>query len=357
MDSAILVSDIRGRSLLPWTRLAWALLASLLLHLLVVGDIGHWWRWWQPFAPASAPSALDVELLPPVTPARQLPPVADEQASVPAEPQPESEQPTDAQITNAAPTTETGFTAEPARVPRDPATELTPAPDLSANQQSDDPVQQRLPPNGKLTYQFYWGKSRWLAGQAVHEWVIRRDGYTLTSTVSTTGIFQLIHPVKLVEVSQGKITGTTLRPLAFTTQLNEYPAAVSMFLWDKGQLRWFRGQASFTQTLPENSYDKISYLYQLYLAPQKEKYFSAEITMGRRLEHYDILNLGIEDIEIDGKPHQAVHLKRAVAAPDAEQVDIWLSTAMGHLPLKMTYANQAGDHFEQLITSGALPAQ
>jgi hypothetical protein len=40
-----------------------------------------------------------------------------------------------------------------------------------------------------------------------------------------------------------------------------------------------------------------------------------------------------------------------------EQVDIWLSTAMGNLPLKMTYANQAGDHFEQLITSGSLPAQ
>ena len=130
---------------------------------------------------------------------------------------------------------------------------------------------------------------------------------------------------------------------------------MAIFDWEKSQYRWFRGQARFTQPLTKNSYDKISYLYQLYLAAQKEDYFSAEITMGRHLEHYDILNLGTEEIEIEGSKHQSVHLRRTTTSPEMEKVDIWLATNMDYLPLKMTYSNQAGDHFEQLLAAESLP--
>jgi len=228
----------------------------------------------------------------------------------------------------------------------------TPLPD----KQDEDKVAQRLPPNGKLVYRFYWGKSRWLAGLAIHQWVIENGNYTLSSTVSTTGLFQFFHPIKMVEIAKGKIIGDTLRPMEFSTQFNENPPAVAIFDWGTGLYRWSRGKAFFSQPLSRNSYDKISYLYQLYLTQEKEKYLSPEITIGRRLEHYDILNLGVEDVEIDGMPHQAVHLKRATTAPDMEKIDIWLSTAMNNFPLKMTYENRAGDYFEQLIAIDSLPA-
>lgn len=338
-------------------RLAWALLASLLLHLAIVGDLANL-QWWRPFTPADRPSSLDVQLLPAATSGTQRLQPAGEQAIPEPRSQAISQPLPDEGIPATPPIPETFIATEPP--------EVAPEQNLTAGLQAvpaqpgvtpnDDRIALRLPPNGKLIYRFFWGKSRWLAGQAIHQWLVENDYYSLTSTVSTTGLFQLFHPIKLVETSKGKISGDTLRPLQFSTQLNEYPLAVAIFDWEKSHYRWFRGQATFTQTLPKNSYDKISYLYQLYLAAQKENYFSAEITMGRHLEHYDILNLGMEEIEIDGSMHQSVHLRRATTSPEMEKVDIWLATNMNYLPLKMTYANQAGDHFEQLIATESLPA-
>lgn len=337
-------------------RLAWALLASLLLHLAIVGDLANL-QWWHPFTPADRPSSLDVQLLPAAASGTQRLLPAGEQAIPEPRPQAISQPPPDEEIPATPPMPETFIAAEPpdAAPEQNLTAGLQDVPAQPGVTPNDERITLRLPPNGKLTYRFFWGKSRWLAGQAIHQWLIENDYYSLTSTVSTTGLFQLLHPIKLVETSKGKISGDKLRPLQFSTQLNEYPPAVAIFDWERSHYRWFRGQAAFTQTLSKNSYDKISYLYQLYLATQKEDYFSAEITMGRHLEHYDILNLGMEEIEIDGSMHQSIHLRRTTTSPEMEKVDIWLATNMNYLPLKMTYANQAGDHFEQLIAAESLP--
>lgn len=219
---------------------------------------------------------------------------------------------------------------------------------------ADERIARRLPPSGKLVYQFYWGESRWLAGLATHQWVIENGHYTLSSNVSTTGLFGLIHPLRLVETSQGSVVGERLRPQMFTTQLNDYAPAIAYFNWDKGHFRWYRGKASFTQALPANAYDKISFLYQLYIAAEQESFLAPDITMGRGLEHFDIRNLGAEDVEIEGAAYPAIHLKRATTSADMEQVEIWLSTR-DNLPLKMIYSNPAGDYFEQLIAAESIP--
>ena len=334
-------------------RLAWALLVSLLLHSVLVADVSSL-HWWQPAAPAPTPVLLDVLILPQEVPdppsaaPRQMAPEPPPQPAQPPAPEPES--------SAASSVIETSITAEPPQVPQEqsPANAAQVSPSQASAKQNDDSVSQRLPAGGTLAYRFYWGKSRWLAGQAIHRWTIENGNYTLSSTVSTTGIFQLLHPLILVETSKGTIVGDTLRPLQFSTQLNDYPQAVAIFDWDKGNYRWFRGKASFVQPLSRNSYDKISYLYQLYLAREKERYFSPEITMGRHLEHYTILNLGAEEVEIDGTLYPALHLARATTSAEMEKIDIWLSTTLNYLPLKMIYANQAGDHFEQLITPDSL---
>jgi len=342
---------LRGSAL----RLAWALLASLLLHLMLIGDLANL-QWWRPFTRADTPGPLDVQLLPAAASDKQRMHASGAPAIPEPPPRSNAEPDPDAGVLSAAPMPEAHI-AEPPETPQEQnlTADLPAVPAQPAVKPGEDKIARRLPPNGKLIYQFYWGKSRWLAGQAVHQWVIGNGYYSLTSTVSTAGLFQWLHPLKLVETSKGIISGETLRPLQFSTQLNEYPLAVAIFDWEKEYYRWFRGKTAFTQVLPKNSYDKISYLYQLYLAPRQEDYYSAEITMGRRLEHYDILNLGREEIEIEGNIYPSIHLRRATATPDMENVDIWLATDMDNLPLKMTYSNQAGDHFEQLIAGDSLP--
>ena len=327
-------------------RLAWALLASLLIHLALVGDLvrPNWWR--HPDSSSNLHHPLSVEL---ASPERSFPAAA-------ARRFPSAPHPLEAARTfeQPLPLAENAVSIDVVQAQQDenpdPPIEAAPAP----AEQTTGGTLQRLPSSGTLEYRFYWGKARWLAGLATHQWVVDGGNYTLSSSVSTTGLFGLIQPVRLVETSQGSVVGDRLRPQMFITQLNEHPPAISYFNWTKGYFRWYRGTASFTQTLPASAYDKISFLYQLYLTPLKVDSYATAITTGRQLEHYEIRNLGVEEIEIDGKLYPSHHLKRITTSADMEQIEIWLSTR-DNLPVKMTYSNSAGDHFEQLIAAESIP--
>lgn len=331
-------------------RLGWALLASLLAHLALIGDIANL-RWWQPAIPAN-PTPLEVQLMP----------AEDEEISAAAivrhqpPPQPPSHPAAEPLPLSISANSENFVSIDPPGAKQEayPANPIASPVLQIPGEKKDDGILQRLPPSGNLVYRFYWGEAHWLAGLATHQWVIDNGNYTLSSNVRTTGIFALIHSVRLTETSQGTVSGERLRPQMFITQLNEFPPAISYFNWDKGYFRWYRGAASFTQPLPANAYDKISFLYQLYISPEKEKFYSTDITMGRRLEHYEIQNLGVEDIEIEGKTYRSMHLRRVTSSADMEQVEIWLSTA-DNLPVRMIYSNNAGDHFEQLIAAESIP--
>lgn len=332
-------------------RMAWALLASLVLHLALVGDLARLLPW-QPGVMPVPHAPLNAYLMPVAVEASF--PVAIERSVPPAELPPRFE--AEAALQYPLALQEDVISSEPAGTGQEESPAYAsenPVAQFPAEQTGERALQ-RLPASGKLVYQFYWGKSRWLAGLATHQWVVDNGNYTLSSTVSTTGLFGLIHPVRLVETSQGRVIGDSLRPQMFITQLNEHPPAVSYFNWDKGYFRWYRGAASFTQSLPASAYDKISFLYQLYLTPLRESSYSTAITMGRRLENYEIRNLGLEEIDVDGKTYPAHHLKRITASADMEQVEIWLSTR-DNLPVKMVYSNAAGDHFEQLIAAESIP--
>ena len=343
-------SDAGQRTLRrPPIRLAWALLASLLAHLALIADIADL-HWLQSAIPAKLDAPLEVQLK--AAAGKKSRPAAIEHSSPRSASRPRSEP----ELQPRLPNPENVVSADSAGAGRNetPAESIDSPIPARAAEQNDAGHVQRLPPSGKLVYRFYWGKARWLAGLATHQWVIDNGTYILSSTVSTTGLFALIHPLRLVETSQGSVSGARLRPQMFITQLNEFPPAISYFNWDKGYFRWYRGTASFTQSLPANAYDKVSFLYQLFIAPVKESFYSTDITMGRRLEHYEIQNLGVDEIDIDGKIHAATHLKRVTTSADMEQVEIWLSTS-DNLPIKMTYSNGAGDHFEQLIAAESIP--
>lgn len=334
-------------------RLAWAVLASLLVHCVVIGGLASP-RWWRVASQVPPDSPLEVRLAPPA--GEKIFPLVVKSDTPPEE---DPERPETGQVPPFPlqhPDEPVSIEPAPQASPPSPGEPVeTEAPESRVpGHTTTGHLAQRLPPSGTLVYQFYWGRSRWLAGLATHQWVIENGYYTLTSSVTTTGLFGLIHPTRLVETSQGSVVGDRLRPQMFVTQLNEFAPAIAYFNWHKGHFRWYRGAISFTQPLPADAYDKISFLYQLYLTPNWETFHSVDITMGRRLEHYEIQNLGVDEIDIGGKVYPAIHLKRATTSAAIEQVEIWLSID-DNLPLRMIHSNNAGDQFEQLISADSIP--
>jgi hypothetical protein len=340
------------------TRFAWAVLASILLHLAFFGNLLDL-QWGQLFSQFIVPAPLQVHLsrLAAIVPPSPPPEFPRPRSNKPPQKKPAAVSPPLPPISQASTTVSIDrpasdipqFHADAQLDKSEPESSAPPSVD-----QSMSLSKLQLPPNGQLIYKFYWGEARWMAGQAVHQWVIENGHYTLSSVVSTSGLFQLIHPTRLTESSSGFIADGRLRPMQFSTQWNDDPPAVAIFDWNSNLMRWTRGNEAFDQALPNNSYDKISYLYQLYLTPINDKNLSVHITMGRMLEPYAIRNMGVEEIEIDERVYPAIHLKREESPSHEENIDIWLSTTLSNLPLKLIYSNIYGDHFEQLISSDTL---
>ena len=323
---------------LPRQRLRWALLASLLLHLLAAGNVALL-RW--PLD--DAPTRLDVSLAAsPAPPAR------------PASPRPEPRRSDPPPSPVPAPSEDPVPPAQEAAAPAPPLAAANPIPAEPPPESGSTST--LLPTQGELRYRLYWGKSRWLAGQAVHHWRIDNGYYRLSSTVRTTGLFALLRPFEMIESAQGQLIGDKLRPLQFSTQFNGQTPNLAMFNWEKGSYRWFGAKGSFTQPLPARAYDKISFLYQLALARERKDMFPAQITLGWHLEAFAIEDMGLEEVDIEGTPHIATHLRRTAVADGAADIDIWLS-ATRSLPIKMVYASRSGDRFEQLIAADSIPGE
>jgi len=327
----------------------WALLTSVLLHLAVIGNVVHW-RCPLANTAVALPPPLELHLAAaadtaapaasPIAPARRALPTP--AAPAPAAPVP----PPAVENTLSAVLPEPMLTVPPP----DP---MTIAPTLPAAP-TPPSAARRLPQSGTLSYRFFWGKARWLAGEASQQWLIEDDRYTLSSTVTTTGLFGLLRPFHMVETAKGNVVGDRLRPLQFTMQLNNDMRMVAMFNWEKGYFRWYDGRVANTQPLPANSYDKISLLFQLYIDRGIERLAALHLSLGRRLEASVVEDRGLEEVDIDGTAHVARHLHRPGSAADPGAVDIWLSHAYG-LPVKMSYANGNEVYFEQVITADSLP--
>jgi len=333
------------------SRFTWALLASLLLHLALVADISGL-HWPQATIPATPAAPLEVRFSPlpgdkpKLEPTQQVPP--------PVQPASGSQPSQDSVVPPPLPVVEDVISAELPAVPPAPTFVAPPESSPAPSAEPQTTTIQRLPANGKLVYQFYWGEARWLAGRAVHEWVVEGDRYSFSSNVTTTGLFALLHPTRLIETAQGLVVGGRLRPLHFSTQLNDSPPILAVFNWQKKYFRWYRNLAAFTQALPADAYDKISFLYQLYLAEDKDRLSSAHVTTGKDLEQYDIENLGLVELEIEGRIFPTLHLRKPASAANSDVIDVWLSTTH-KLPIKITQSNTAGYHFEQVISAESMP--
>lgn len=329
----------------PDLRLVGSLFASLILHLAIVADTGGL-HWLLSATPDSPMEPLEVYLAP-VLNDQPIPALTRQRRSL-EQPSAPSRTVERASIPEAPPAIESEVSGDPPAVPVEPT--------LEAPLVVEQPVReaQRLPATGKLVYQFYWGRDHWLAGHAIHEWIVKDGYYTLSSTVRTTGLFALLHPTRLVETAQGHVIGRRLRPLFFSTQFNERPPHLANFNWKKGYFRWYRGEIASTQALPADSYDKISFLYQLYLADEKDRWSSAHVTTGSGLVRYDIENLGAAELEIDGRTFPTTHLRKIASSADSSVVEVWLSTSY-HLPIKIAYSTPAGDYFEQVIAPESMP--
>jgi hypothetical protein len=366
-----------------WPRrgLAWALAASVVLHLLTlaVGPVRLGAPALEPAAPL--PPRMAVRLLPPpraeAGPRPLLPPAPAAVPSRPVRPPPPM---ADTGTAAAGPTTAAPSTAVPAEAP-DPAATVAGAPaptagpaaadtarpgpaDTSGNastaaadappidaaapasataQAGAAPGTVRFPRSGRLEYAVTIGDPPAPVGRATYAWEASDESYRLSLSAETTGLVGLLRRVRVVQTSEGRITAEGLRPDAFA--MDRGPKARNEFArfdWPAKQLTFGYPDAVQTAALGAGAQDTLSLILQFAFVPIEQGRRDVLLTTGRKVYVQAYERVAEELIETPAGGWRAWHLRRVRAQPGDEGYDMWLATDRPYLPVRIRWTDRNG---------------
>ena len=302
-------------------RLLIALLASLLVHLWVTGDIDFSTAP-EPITPPPIEARLSGSAFAPhkSAPARQPVRPHTSQPGVPKRdellPAPEAELalPVAASAGNAS--------AQGTAIAAEPTT-----PSAAA----------ALPEAFKIRFRVQGNEGGLLLGQLEHIWQRTGERYSLVGVAKASGVFALFYSGLLSQTSSGVIAPEGLRPESYWMQRSRKSYSAN-FDWERKSTRL--GGPYGALALAPGTQDYLSVVYQLALFrhPAEGRVWVID---GKRAKEYAYREIGPETIELPLGKVATLHLRIGQGNEEAD-MDLWLRAQAPHLPLKMTLIDDKG---------------
>jgi hypothetical protein len=321
--------------------LLFALLISVVAHAIAVAGTG----WRLPGDGDGAPPRLDATL---ALPMEDQPP-----------PRPAKPRRTRGAATRApSPATEVAppepVATEAAAEVGSPAGTASPVeePTLVAN--ADSPVAaaktagRRLPYAFKLHYRISLGDSGLVIGTAAQEFSRDERSYRMRSVLETTGIARLFKSIQMVYQSDGEVVDGGLRPVAFHIARDGLTTERARFDWAKMQAVVSPSERQVV--LEAGAQDILSLFCQLSVLPVDGDRIIVPVVTRKRVERYEFVLVGKEDVDTGRGRLSAVHIHYQDADGPAT-TDVWLAPSVANLPVRIYMVDQKGDAYDQTADS------
>ncbi len=311
---------------------AWALLLSLLLHVLLI--LGPAWQLPDLAALLDAtPPVINARLIkhviphpvPVRTPHRVAAPPA-EIANTPSLP----DSPVD-----ALPSSEVEkppLASEPVSPPP-PVSEPELLPAIIPE------VAFALPHRGRIRFSVAQGPDGFVLGKTTHAWHHDNRTYAMTGTTETTGLAALFHPVKIVQSSEGGFAKGELMPREFRDDRGDGTVNTASFDWDKLQVT-LNGLQEIS--IAGGAQDLLSMFYQLTQAAARGEGFEMAIATGRKVERYAFEWLDEEDITVKAGNFHTWHVRVHAVSGGKDITEVWLGQGVAGLPVKIRQTDRKG---------------
>ncbi len=336
------------RSVRLW---GWALAASLLLHLGLLGGLA--WRLPQ-WASPPEPQAIDVQLVPTPAPAAVAvaPPRRTPSPHKAAAPRSSTHRPPPApapepKIEAAAEAAAPEAPADPG--PADNVAMIQASPPVAGPVSADVPPVplNALPPRIDLRFQVRYGLA---SGEQSLVWVNDGEHYTLTSVVGATGLTGVFYRGRFVQTSRGLVTPRGLQPEEFWDQRGDkhssarFDAAQGQItlMPEKGAPRHFSYQGTVQ--------DALSLFFQFALtAPPPDGQQTYRVFNGKKLRDYSYEVRGVETLDTALGTLRTLHLAR-VGDSDG-RFEAWLAIDRHYLPVRVLRSDDEGHEMELRVQS------
>jgi hypothetical protein len=169
----------------------------------------------------------------------------------------------------------------------------------------------------------------------------------VSNSAETIGVFGLLRPAKITNVSEGEVVDGGIRPRRFKVERSSGKNESAALDWESGLVK---GSGGREFTLEPGTQDLLSMFCQLSLLPIDGPVVSLPVVTSKRVERYDFEVLGEETINTPRGPRPTLHLRNR--QPNGkEATEIWIGLEDARLPVKIRHVDRRGDMFEQVAAS------
>lgn len=174
--------------------------------------------------------------------------------------------------------------------------------------------------------------------------------YQIKSEVRASGLLSLVKSGSIVLRSTGTIHRENLQPAFFTDQRGDKPVREVTFDWQQQRIIYRRKGREIIEHLPDNTQDKLSFMYHFMFAGIPRTTFTIHETDHRRLQptRYTVRE---ETLVTPIGKFATIVLTRQPTPDDPHPKKLWLARDYFLLPLRMISMENNGIEIDQLISS------
>lgn len=219
------------------------------------------------------------------------------------------------------------------------------------NKTKQNTASQPLPKHLRLSFIVYQGKDGLRTGEVRQQFDSSDGRYVLRSVRKTSGLASLRKDDRVIQTSHGNIDEHGLHPDLY--EVEEITVAGkrhhhSQFDHKSGTLRFSDGTST---TLPADTQDKLSFIYQLAQLPFNVEFFTLPVSGTNELRQYQIEIGTKEDIHTPIGKLRTLHL-REMHKPGNAYFEIWLGLEYRLLPVKFREVDSSGEVIDEYVISG-----
>jgi hypothetical protein len=175
------------------------------------------------------------------------------------------------------------------------------------------------------------------------------DSYTIQSVSRSEGPLKMLLDDQLTLESSGRLVATGLQPLEFSQRRAKDSTRdiKSTFDWDKGVMHtMMRGEGSQT-TLPRETQDRISVMYQFMNLPSYGDRVVMPMASARKIEFYTYRLVEEVKIATPAGEFQTRHYERVITDAKQTRAEVWLAKDRFNFPVRVVFDEPRRPRLEQ----------
>ena len=203
----------------------------------------------------------------------------------------------------------------------------------------------------EITAQYRVTNSGITIGRISESFVRKGDSYTIQSVTRSEGALKVLIDDQLTLESTGRFGASGLQSLEFGQRRakDSKRDIKSTFDWDKGIMHtMLRGEHSEV-SLPPDTQDRISVMYQFMNLPKYGEYVVMPMASGRRIELYTYRLVEEVKIATPAGEFQTLHYERIIDNDKDTRAEVWLAKERFNFPVRVVFDDPKGIKLEQTL--------